>query len=508
MKLKDVARPILTSSLSNRKIAFTTGLSHTTISKYRKIFEDKNYEWPTIQEMSDSEVEAILRGTRKSCVNKVVPDWALIYKEMQKPNMTLQLLWEEYCQENPGAAYGFSSFCYKFVKYKRKLDISMRQSHRAGECVFVDFAGTTIPYLDPDTNEDHDAQIFVGVMGCSNYTFSCAVKSQSIADWVEAHNKMFLYYGGVPEIVVPDNLKSAVIKAGKDHVINRTYQELCKHYGIVAFPTRVRKPKDKAKAEVGVLIITRWILVKLRNRKFFSIDEINEAIIELLWQVNERPFKKLPGCRRSRFEELDKPLLKPHPGKIFEYAEWTRSQKVGPDYHVYIKEHYYSVPHELVSEHVEARVTNKTLEILSNGRRVASHLRSFVVGGHTTLPEHQPNSHRHFADQTPERLLEWARNIGESAELAVKFQFESRPHTMLGLKACSTLRRLAKDYGTERFEAACKRAELIGSLTVKSIRSILQRGLTELTDEHAPIQVNLPFHNNVRGSSYYTDGGR
>lgn len=505
--MKEAVRLILTTTLSNRQIAKLVGISRTTINKYRKRLFANNVDWDCLEAASDKEIEEMLRSKRSRIITKRIPDWFHIHKEMQYPHVTLQMLWEEYRLSEPSTAYGYSQFTYYYRRFIGKLDRSMRQTHRAGECVFVDFAGRTIIYYNAETGEEKTAQIFIGVLGCSNYTFVYAVPSQKLPDWIEAHNRMYQFFGGVPQIVVPDNLKSAVIKAGSEPVINRTYLEQSQHYGVVVIPTRIRRPQDKPKAEGGVLLAYRWILVKLRNRRFFSVAEINEAIADLLWQLNERPFKRLPGCRRSRFEELDKPMLAPLPGEPFEYAEWTAPNKIGPDYHLHVKGHYYSVPHALVGERVEARVTAKTVEILFSGKRVASHVRSDEIGAHTTLPEHQPKAHRFYAEQTPERFLEWAKEIGPAAVSTVESQFSSTVHPLKGLKACATLRRLAKDYGYEKFESACRRAEAIGSQTVKSIRSILQRGLSELSDEHVPTQISLPLHHNVRGADYYATGG-
>ncbi len=505
--LREAIRQILTSDRSNRQISVAVDLSHTTIANYKKRITERNLEWNAIEQMDDDQLSKVIKMRRQPSSEKRTADWGQIHKDMQSKHMTLQLLWEDYCLIDPETAYSYSTFADKYRKFCRKLDLSMRQKHRAGEMIYVDFAGTTVSYTRIKDGKVIDAQIFVGVMGCSNYTFAYAVDSQSLPDWVEAHNRMFLYLGGVPEIIVPDNLKSSMTRAGRNAVINRTYLEICRYYGIVVIPTRVRKPKDKAKAEVGVQIVSRWILAILRNRTFFSLEEINRAIAELLWQLNERPFKKLPGCRRSRFEELDKPMLRPHPGKVFEYAEWISSQKVGLDYHVRVNGHYYSVPHELVGGYVEARITKNIVEILSKGRRVASHPRSDAVGEHTTLPAHQPPGHRHYAQQTPEKMLNWAQSIGHSSVSVVRHQFDNRPHALLGLKACSSLQKLAKEYGHMQFEAACRRAESIGSLSVKSIRSILQRRLTSVDSEETPMQLSLPLHKNVRGAEYYSSKG-
>jgi len=506
-KQREILRHILTTNMSNREIGRTLKASHNTVGRYRLILKDLNLDWENIKDDSDKKISELVVTERERLDLKQMPDWEHVHNQMKLPNVTLRLLWEEYRLMCPGNSYSYSQFTHYYRKYIKKIDLSMRQNHKAGERIFVDFAGTTVPYFDAATNTEKKAQIFVAVMGCSNYTFAYAVKSQSIADWIEAHNKMYAYIGGIPEIVVPDNLKAAVIKAGKNLTLNRIYLEQSKYYGIAIVPARVRMPKDKSKAENGVLIVSRYILARLRHRKFFSIEELNQAINDLLWQLNERPFKKLPGCRRSRFEELDKPLLKPYPGKPFEFAQWVSKQKVRQDYHVHIFDHYYSVPYELVGEYIEARVTKNIVEILFSGRRVASHPRNYVVGDHTTVPAHQPKEHRQYSNLTPENLLAWARKIGPASVAAIEYQFSHRPHTALGLKPCASLQRLAKEYGHEKFELACKRAQEIGSLTLTSIKSILRRRIAELCEEHAPVQMRLPLHQNVRGAEYYASQG-
>ncbi|MET0116425.1 MAG: IS21 family transposase [Sedimenticola sp.] len=506
-KQREILRLVRTTNMSNRMIGRSLHVSHNTVKRYRDRADEIDLDIATLNEMNDLEIEAVLKAKRFRIESKFMPDWNAIHKEMQYRNVTLQLLWEEYRLANPGHAYSYSQFTYYYRKFLGKLDITMRQTHRAGEVVYVDFAGRTIPYYDVALGEERKAQIFVGALGCSNYSFIYAVKSQSLPDWVEAHNLMFAYFGGAPQVVVPDNLKSAVIRPGREPEFNRTYLEMTKHYQVVIVPARVRRPKDKSKAELAVQLAYRWILARLRHRRFFSIEEINAAIAELLRLFNERPFKRLPGCRRSRFEELDKPLLRPLPAEPFEYAEWTSAHKIGPDYHMRVRDHYYSVPNALVGGKVEARVSAKVVELFHQGRRVASHPRSQEIGGHTTNPAHQPKAHRHYAEQTPELIMKWAKSIGPAAAAVFQHQFDSRPHALLGIRSCTPLQRLVKDYGAERFEGACRRAQQIGSLTTKSVRSILQRGLEDLPDEPLSIQVNLPLHDNLRGSEYYARGG-
>lgn len=507
-KLLQVAELICTKhKMSNRRIGGIVGVAYNTVRRHRRIIAKKQLALEDIRAMSHDDLERLFNSKIRRFSKKRAPDWEYIHRELQQRDVTRSLLWEEYRLANPDDALSISQFNERYNQYRRKLDLTMRQPHRAGECAFVDFAGSTITWTDPRTGKEHSAQVFVGVMGASNYTFAYAVASQAVTDWVEAHVQMFRFFGRAPQVVVSDNLKAAVTRAGRDPEINRIYLELLRWYGVVPIPARVYRPRDKGKAEVGVQYVQRWIIACLRHQQFFSIAEINQAILQLLARLNERKFRRLPGNRRSRFVELDFPMMRDLPAQTFEHAEWTAQQKVGPDYHVYIEKHYYSVPHALVQERVEARVGARTIEIFHKGKRVAVHTLSHEVGGTTTLPEHQPPAHRHYAERSPERFLEWAQTVGAAAVAAVQHQLVSRPHALLGLQACSSLQKLAKDYGAERFEAACHRAQTIGSLTVKSIRSILQRKLTESPDSAASTRAALPTHENIRGASYYVAGG-
>ena len=506
-KHREILRLIMTTEYTNGRIGKMTGAATNTVRRYRHIVNQSGLSWLAVDALDDTSIEHLLQTKRFRIERKAIPDWSEIHRELKLPNVTLTLLWEEYRLANPDNAYSYSQFTHYLRLYVNGLDITMRQTHKAGESVFVDFAGTTIPYSDLAAEQMLQAQVFIGVLGASNYTFVFAVRSQSTADWIECHNRMYRFFGGVPQIVVPDNLKAAVIKPGSSPELNRTYLEQAKHYRVIIVPARVRRPQDKAKAENGVLFVSRWIIARLRKRKFFSIDEINAAISELLRELNERPFKKLPGNRRSQFEQVDKPHLQPLPAEPFEYAEWTSARKLGPDYHFPTHNHYYSVPHELVGERVEARVTGSTVELFCRGKRVASHVRSRVIGGHTTDKAHQPKAHRHYAELSAESLLDWARPIGEAALAVIQYQFDSRPHELLGIRPCVSLKKLAEDYGHGEFEAACRRALRIKSPTVDSIRSILRRGLADSEENPIPVQINLPLHVNVRGPDYYSNGG-
>ncbi len=496
------------SALANHAIAKMLKISPNTVKKCRRTSESKSWGWEEIQGLDDHELSSCFKAKRILDDDKVIPDWTEVHKFMQMKHQTLIQLWDEYRSEHKAKAYCYSQFTHYYREFISKVDVTMRQTHYAGEIIFVDYAGKTLPYTDIATGEQLKAQVFVGVLGCSNYTFVWASKSQSTPDWIEAHSQMLKFFGGVPEVVVPDNLKAAVVSTGKHSVINKTYQELSEHYGFVIVPARVRKPQDKSKAELGVKFITNWISMPLSRRQFFSVDEINQAIAELLPRFNQRSFKRLPGCRYSRFIELDQPVLKPLPDTAFEYGEWLSEQKVGPDYHVYAKGHAYSVPFRLVGQKVAARMGHKTVELFCLGKRVASHFRDDIQGEATTDPNHRPENHQVYASSNLEHYLEWAIGIGESLVNVIKVQFKDRPnHALIGRKACSQLQQLAKQYGTDRIESACARALFIQSPTVKSIRSILQHGLDETDQNCQAVLTSIPTHQNVRGARYYDEQG-
>ncbi len=508
-QMRQAVKLIQGPRLSNRKIASLTQLAPNTIKRYRKLLKSKGLTTVDIEQMGDSDITHLLQGRSTSLYGKRMPDWEMVHTKMQRKHQVLLELWEEYRLIDPDDAYSYSQFTYYYRRYCKKLDITMRQHHVAGEVVFTDFCGKQVPYRTTDSLELSYAEIFVACMGCSNYTFAYAVPSQKSVHWIEAHNAMFQFYGGVPQVEVPDNLKSAVTSAGRFFKLNRTNDDMADHYGITIIPSRVRKPQDKAKAENAVLLVTRWIINRLQQETFFSVTEINTRISELLEAFNNREFKRLPGTRKTRFYEFDNPMLQRLPAKPFEYAEWITKQKVGPDYHVYVFNHAYSVPYHLVSDYVEARVSVKTVELFSKGKRVATHSRNHHQGGHTTNPEHRPEKHKAYADQTKETFVSWAESIGPMAKQVVLAQFSNESNfSYIGRSACGQLKALARQYGDERFERACTRAHLIKSLTVKSIRSILQRKLDAVVREEVPIQAPLPLHHNVRGSDYFELGGR
>lgn len=503
-KIKEVLRLRWANGLSKRKTAQSCGISRPAVDEYLRRAEEAGLGWPLPADLDDGTLERRLFPAAPALPSKQrgLPDWAEVQRELKSKGVTLFLLWQEYRSNHP-QGYQYSWFCERYRHWLGKRDLVMRQDHRAGEKLFVDYAGHTMPVVDQRTGEIREAQIFVAVLGASNYTYAEATWSQSLPDWIGAHQRTFHYLGGVPEILVPDNLRAGVTKAHRyEPDINPTYQEMATHYGVAVVPARVRCPKDKAKAEVGVQVVERWILAVLRHRIFFSLAELNQSIQQLLIRLNERAFKKLPGCRKTWFESLDAPALKPLPVTPYTYAEWKKV-RVHIDYHVEVEGHYYSVPYQLIRQQLDARLTANTLECFHKSKRVASHPRSWLKGRHTTLPEHMPESHRRYGDWSPERLIRWAEKSGPSTAKIITTVLSARRHPQQGYRSCLGILRLGKSYGEQRLDAACQRALLLGTHRYKSIESILKHGLDS---RPMPEQQELSLtedHDNIRGPSYY-----
>jgi transposase len=438
-------------------------------------------------------------GTRR----KPEPDWASLHRELRRPGVTLMLLWQEYRATQP-EGYGYSRFCELYEGWEGRLSPTMRQVHPAGERLFVDYAGQTVELIDGTTGEVHRAQVFVAVLGASSYTYAEATLTQTLPDWIGAHGRALAFFGGVPRQIVPDNPKVGVLRANwYEPGLNPTYQDFATHYGTAILPARARRPRDKAKVEVGVQVVERWILARLRHQRFFSLAELNGAIRTLLDALNSRPMRRLGVSRRQLFEELDRPALAALPAEPYVYAEW-RQRRVGLDYHVDIDGHYYSVPHRLLRQQVEARITERTVELFHKGQRVACHLLGGARGRHTTVADHMPSSHRRHAGWTHERLLHEAAAIGPDTVTLVGVILRSRPHPEQGFRACLGILRLARHYGTDRLEAACRRGLEIGARSYGSINSILDKGLDRQPLPRASQAPELPLdHPNIRGSRYY-----
>jgi len=428
----------------------------------------------------------------------------VIHRELKRKHVTLSILWDEYIEQHPDG-YRYSRFCDLYRSFEGKLSVTMRQSHPGGEKLFVDYAGDRAPVvIDRLTGEIREAWIFVAVLGASNFTYAEATWTQGLADWIGAHTRALEAIGGVPRLIVPDNTKTAVIKACLyEPSVNRTYTEMAAHYDTAILPTRPRRPRDKAKVEAGVLIMQRWIIGRLRNRRFYSLAELNDAIGELLVRLNEeRPIRRLGVTRRELLEELDRPMLKPLPVEPYVFAEW-HLRRVGIDYHVDVERHYYSVPHRFAKDAVEVRLTARTVEVFAKGERIAAHLRSSGNGKHTTVRDHMPSSHRRYADWTIERIRRDAAVIGPSTAALCDLILEERSHPEQGFRACLGIVRLAKAFGAMRLEAATTRALDIGARTYGSVRSILDNNLDRRAAPHrCPDSVAI-LHRNIRGRGYY-----
>jgi transposase len=502
-KIKEVLR-LKASGLSNRQIAHICSIGRSTVADYLSRAAAAGLSWPLADNIRDESLERLLFPPPPyPSTERCLPDWPKIHKELKRKGVTLALLWEEYKAQHP-EGYQYSRFCELYREWRGKLKVWMRQVHKAGEKLFVDYCGQTAEVVDPVTGEVKEAQIFVAVLGASNYAYAEATWTQSLADWIASHQRAFGYFGGVVELVVNDNLKSGVITASRyEPDLNPTYQDMATHFGTAILPARVRKPRDKAKVEAGVLLVERWILAALRNRSFFSLDELNQAISKLLDKLNNRPFQKLPGSRRILFETLDKPALKPLPQTPYQYAEWKKA-KVSIDYHVEAHRHFYSVHYKLVGKQLDIRITANTLECFHKGQRVASHRRSYKKGGFTTLAEHMPKSHREYLKWTPERLLNWAAKTGPSVAELAQLIMESRAHPQQGFRSILGILRLSKQYGQERLEAACKRALAINAKSYKSVKSILKNGLDQRPLIKRETDSRPVKHPNIRGAQYYS----
>jgi transposase len=492
--------------LTNREIARSCGVTHTTVSNYLERVKGAGLGWPISDEMEEERLQALLfpdavSGIRSS---RPMPDMEYIHKELRRKHVTRRLLWEEYRAGHPDG-YSYTQFCEHYKRWKAPLEVTLSQEHHAGEKTFIDWAGQTLTWTDAQTGVAHPAYLFLAVLGASGYTFAESFPDQQLPHWIEAHIHAFEFYGGVSRLLVPDNTKTAVTKACYyEPEVHSTYEEMARHYGTAVLPTRTYAPRDKAKVESAVLNAERRIIAALRDHTFFSVAQINAAIKGCLKDLNLRPFQKMAGCRDTLFKELDQPALLPLPSRRYELGEW-RKAKANIDYHVQVDWHRYSVPYTLTQQEIEVRLSARTVEIFHKGRRVASHLRSKVRGGFTTDPAHRPRAHQKHLEWTPRRLIDWARCVGPLCGEAVSHLLNSKPHPEQGYRACLGIMRLARGYSAQRMEAACRRALALEVCTYKSIKSILE---TKMDQQPLPEPIEEPSqviaqHHNVRGKEYY-----
>lgn len=505
-KIREILRLKWQQGRSHREIARATGVGVGTVSEVAFRARSSGLEnWAAVEAIDDLALEARLYPSLGTSPARSLPDPVYLAKELRRPGVTLRLLHAEYMEDNPGG-YGYTQFCEAFRAWQKRRKLTMRQLHRAGDKAFIDYSGKKPSIVDPSTGERIEVELFVAVLGASSYTYAEATRTQKVADFASSHVRALEFFGGVPAALVPDQLRSAVGKPCRyEPGAQRTYDELAQHYMTTILPARPGKPRDKALVEVGVQVAQRWILARLRNRTFFSLEELNDAIAELLDELNDRVMRRWRESRRQLFERLERPALRPLPAERFDFGEWRIECGVNLDYHVDVDGHYYSVHYGLVHERVDVRIGTAVVQIFHRNREVATHLRSYQRGGFTTLPAHMPALHRKHAEWTPERVAQWAGTVGPRTRALVEAIMAERRHPEHGYRSWLGLMRLGERYGRDRLEAACHRALVAGARSYKNVKSILERGLDRAplpdpTDGGAAPPV---VHDNIRGPDYY-----
>ena len=502
-KIRDVLR-LREGGLSLRQIAKSLGLGRSTVGDTLSRACKAGLCWPLPGDLDEAALERMLyrAPTVLSAEQRPQPEWPVLHRELRRKGVTRFLLWQEYRAVHPDG-YEYSRFCDLWQRFAKSLNPSMRQVHRAGEKIFVDYSGMRPEIVDPKTGEVTAVELFVGALGASGYTYAEATLSQDLPSWIGSHQRMFAFFGGCSAILIPDNLKSGITRPCRyEPGINRTYEDMAAHYGAVVIPARVRKPKDKPKAELSVLLAQRWILAVLRNRTFFSLATLNEAIWELLPRLNDRPLQKLKVSRRDLFEQLDRPALKPLPPTRYELGVWSQP-RVSIDYHIEVEKNYYSVPYTLMHEEVEARLTATTVEVWFKDKRVASHRRLRGRFQYATDRAHMPASHRAHLEWTPSRLISWAQSTGSATAELVTQILETRPHPEQGYRSCLGILRLGKTHGADRLEAASRRAIHLRSYSYRTVKNILASGADRLALDEETASASAPSHTNIRGAAYY-----
>jgi len=502
-KIREILRHKWALGCSHREVAASLGVSLGAVSATEQRARQAGLDWLTVESLDDDALETRLYGAVASMHQRPLPDPVHLHTELKRQGVTLQLLHHEYLERHPDG-YRYTQFCAHYGRWLKDRRLSMRQIHRAGEKLFVDYSGKKPHLVDPATGECRDVELFVAVLGASNYTFSEATLSQQIDDWLQSHVHAFEFMGGVAGAVVPDQLRSGVSRPCRyEPEVQRSYEELARHYGTVILPARPGAARDKAKVEAGVLVAQRWILARLRHQTFFTLAAMNQRIGELLVELNHRTMRHYRASRRALFEQLDRPALKPLPTTRYEHALW-KFARAGIDYHVEFDGHYYSVPFTLRQERFDLRSTATIVEVFLKGQRVIAHVRSYQRGRHTTLPDHMPKSHQAHLEWSPARITRWAATIGTATAALVEAIFADRPHPEQGYRSCLGILRLEKRYGPARLEAACARAVAVRARSYRHVESILKHGLDRMpAADRAPHEPPPLVHANLRGRDYY-----
>lgn len=501
LRIKEVLRLKYDCGLSHRNIASCLKIGPATVSELITRFKQSQLGWPLPEGCSDTELTQALYHSKQASRDKVMPDFTQCFIELKRKGMTKMLLWQEYHEQYQTQAYAYTQFCEHYTRWLKHQKRSMRQTHTAGDKLFIDYCGPKLCVVNPDTGEVREAEVFVATLGASNYTYVEAFPSQGKSYWLEAHANAFDHFGGVPQLLVPDNLRSAVTRANRyEPRLNDSYQKLANHYQTAVMPARPYKPKDKAKAENAVLLVERWIMMRLRHQTFHTFKELNLAIRELMNALNQRQMKQLGASRQELFDKLDKPALKPLPVQRYLYTE-TKRATVGPDYHIEYRRHYYSVPHQLVGQHVELEASSRLVQIYHQGNLVAQHPRSQRERGNSTHSEHMPTNHQ-YQKWSPGRLLNWGANIGPATREVVNKMLNSKPHPAQSYRSCLGLLSLSKKYGETRLEQACKDALMMNKANYTFISNLLTNNREGQLSQDTNATPNL-VHSNVRGPGCY-----
>jgi transposase len=496
-KIREVMRLKNEAQLSERQIAAVLGAARSTVQECLRRARAAAVSWP-LPDLSEDELHGRLYPRKVSAPPYPTPDFEAIQRELASKGVTRMLLWQEYRAIHPDGCQ-YSAFCRDYEAWLGRQDAVMRFEHTPGDKLFVDYAGKTMAVVDRHTGEIRVAQVFVATLGASHYTYVEATLTQSVADWLGAHVRMLEYFGGIPRAIVPDNLKSGVHRSCRyEPDLNPSYQDFAEHYGVAILPARVRKPRDKAKVEVGVQGVERWIMAPLRQQSFFSLGDLNLALREQLERYNDRALSRELGTRRSRFLELERPALRALPAQPYQYATWKRA-KVFLDYHIEHERRYYSVPYRLIGKSVDLRITAHTIEVYYRGQAVARHLKGSGSRRFFTEPGHRPERHRAVIELSHERLLERAEAIGPSTAMLLREQTARRVHPEEALRACLGILRLAHDFSASALENACQRALALKTYSYRAVRTLI------IAPPPQPAtSTPTPAHDNVRGARYFT----
>lgn len=508
-KIREIIRLYCEGKSSNRQISRSLNISRPVVAQYIINFKNSGLTYENIEAMNDESLLEILelkqkeKSQRYRVLSAMFENYA---KELMRTGVNLYTLWEEYRKEHEDG-YSYSQFCYHYQIWRNGSELSMHIEHKAGDKMYVDFTGKKLKIIDRATMKERDVEVFVAILGASQYTYVEGVMDQSKENWIRANENALLYFGGVTQAIVPDNLKSAVTKADKyEPDINPEYYDFARHYATVILPARAYQPKDKALVEGAVNIVYSWIFAKLRDMVFYSLDELNQAIKAWLERYNDRLMQRLKISRRELFNQTEKDALKPLPAVRYEMKNFCR-MKVQFCYHIYLSvdKHYYSVPYKYRGKTVDIIFSDLNIEIYCENTRIAFHKRQRTKNGYSTITEHMPPNHKWISEWNPERFINWAEKIGSNTKAVIIKVLETKEHPEQGFKVCLGILNLEKKYSGSRLDRACHRALVYNNFSLKSIKNILEYRLEDQQDlfPEDELSYSISAHENIRGSQYY-----